>query len=314
MHAHSRPNRIQNWHRTGQVESPTKSGLRGHGGTADAGRRPVRQRCLPGRHRPGIGCLAPDRVRLAREVGSRREASAEAHRAAGRPPKVSEADLAKVERALQKGPKANGFPTELWTLARVADVIETGDGSEVSPRPRLAGAAPDGLEPPASGPPGHRAGRRSHRAVGQRTLAQGKKNARAREAWIVFQDESGFSLLPGESTWAPRGQTPVLRHHFNNWKRLSMSAGSVLPARGTEAALVFGMQPGSYNDRSIMEFLLDLHRHLDGDKVTLIWDGSRPTAAGPCRHSSRASATGWWSSAFRPTPTTSTRSNRSGAT
>ena len=42
----------------------------------------------------------------------------------GRPPKVSEADLAKVGRALEKGPKANGFPTELWTLARVADVIE----------------------------------------------------------------------------------------------------------------------------------------------------------------------------------------------
>src|SRR5665213_2914375 len=38
----------------------------------------------------------------------------------GRPPKVSEADLAKVERALHKGPKANGYPTELWTLVSVA--------------------------------------------------------------------------------------------------------------------------------------------------------------------------------------------------
>ena len=36
---------------------------------------------------------------------------------------------------------------------------------------------------------------------------------------------------------------------------------------------MFAMQPGSYNDHSIMEFLLELHRHLDGDKVTLIWDG-----------------------------------------
>jgi putative transposase len=33
------------------------------------------------------------------------------------------------------------------------------------------------------------------------------------------------------------------------------------------------MQPGAYNDESIMEFLIELHRHLDGDKVTLIWDG-----------------------------------------
>ena len=51
----------------------------------------------------------------------------------GRPPKVSGADLAKVERALEKGPKANGFPTELWTLARVADVIEQVTGVKYHP-------------------------------------------------------------------------------------------------------------------------------------------------------------------------------------
>ena len=52
-----------------------------------------------------------------------------------------------------------------------------------------------------------------------------------------------------------------------------MSAAVCFRPDGTEAALVFAMQPGSYNDQSIMEFLLELNRHLDGDKVTLIWDG-----------------------------------------
>jgi len=109
--------------------------------------------------------------------------------------------------------------------------------------------------------------------VGQRALAQVKKNARARGAWIVFEDESGFSLLPSvRSTWAPKGHTPVLTHRFN-WKRLSMSAAVCFRPDASEAALVFGMQPGSYNDESIMEFLSELHRHLGGDKVTLIWDG-----------------------------------------
>src|SRR5665213_1831308 len=51
----------------------------------------------------------------------------------GRPRKVSESELAKVERALQKGPRANGFPTELWTLARVADVIEKVTGVKYHP-------------------------------------------------------------------------------------------------------------------------------------------------------------------------------------
>jgi len=44
---------------------------------------------------------------------------------AGRLPKLSHAQRAAVEQALAKGPRANGFATEMWTLARVADVIET---------------------------------------------------------------------------------------------------------------------------------------------------------------------------------------------
>ena len=52
-----------------------------------------------------------------------------------------------------------------------------------------------------------------------------------------------------------------------------MSAALCFRADGSDAALVFGMQPGCYNNESIVEFLLELHRHLDGDKVTLIWDG-----------------------------------------
>jgi len=51
----------------------------------------------------------------------------------GRPRKVTDADLAKVERALGKGPRANGYPTDLWTLARVAEVIEKATGVKYHP-------------------------------------------------------------------------------------------------------------------------------------------------------------------------------------
>ena len=104
-------------------------------------------------------------------------------------------------------------------------------------------------------------------------MAQGKKNARRRHAWIVFEDESGFSLLPSvRATWAPRGKTPVLSHHFS-WKRLSMAGALVYRPDGSDAGLVFQMRPGAYNDESLIEFLAELHDHLDGDKVTVIWDG-----------------------------------------
>ena len=91
--------------------------------------------------------------------------------------------------------------------------------------------------------------------MGERAVAEGKKSARRRGALIVFQDESGFSLLPSvRATWAPRGKTPVLRHHFN-WKRLSMAGALAYEPDGTDAQLVFQMRPGSYNDESLIEFL-----------------------------------------------------------
>lgn len=104
-------------------------------------------------------------------------------------------------------------------------------------------------------------------------MAAGKKNARRRKAWIGFQDESGFSLIPSvRATWAPKGKTPVLHHRFS-WKRLSMSAAVGFAPDASDAWLVFNMRPGAYNQESIIEFLEDLHAHLGADKLTLIWDG-----------------------------------------
>lgn len=47
---------------------------------------------------------------------------------AGRLPRLSGQQLGEVLEALKKGPRESGFPTDLWALARVADVIETVTG------------------------------------------------------------------------------------------------------------------------------------------------------------------------------------------
>lgn len=52
---------------------------------------------------------------------------------AGRLPKLTAEELAKVDAALRKGPKANGYPTELWTLPRVAEVIKATTGVDYHP-------------------------------------------------------------------------------------------------------------------------------------------------------------------------------------
>ncbi len=43
---------------------------------------------------------------------------------AGRLPKLSPEQLAEVESALIQGAEANGYPNELWTLQRAAQVIQ----------------------------------------------------------------------------------------------------------------------------------------------------------------------------------------------
>ena len=49
--------------------------------------------------------------------------------------------------------------------------------------------------------------------MGRRALAGTKKGADAGRDKLLFGDESAFYLLPGVvKTWAPVGQTPVIRH------------------------------------------------------------------------------------------------------
>ncbi len=46
----------------------------------------------------------------------------------GRPARLTPAGLRQVERALLQGARAQGYPTELWTLRRMAEVIERTTG------------------------------------------------------------------------------------------------------------------------------------------------------------------------------------------
>jgi transposase len=52
---------------------------------------------------------------------------------AGRMPRLTETQLRRLDRALRKGPRAHGFGTDLWTLDRVAQVIEAETGVRYHP-------------------------------------------------------------------------------------------------------------------------------------------------------------------------------------
>jgi transposase len=90
----------------------------------------------------------------------------------------------------------------------------------------------------------------------------------------VFEDESGVSQQPVvRRTWAPRGQTPCLRHTGANWKRLSIAAALAFRWDGRRTRLYFQTRPGTYTDGTLIEFLRALKQHFRGQRVVLIWDG-----------------------------------------
>ena len=103
-------------------------------------------------------------------------------------------------------------------------------------------------------------------------MASNKKGAQKRASKIAFLDESGFSLKSSiRRTWAPRGETPHLQTHFN-WKRLNVIGSLVCEPDGSEADLLWEMQPTSIKEAAVLGYLQALHQHVPGS-VVLLWDG-----------------------------------------
>jgi transposase len=103
-------------------------------------------------------------------------------------------------------------------------------------------------------------------------VAEDQRGALKRGAWLCFLDESGVSLRPPvRRTWAPRGQTPILRHR-GHWKRASMVGICCYRPDGSRARLCFHTQPDSYNSQTLIGVLRRLRRFLGGAPVTLVWD------------------------------------------
>lgn len=99
-------------------------------------------------------------------------------------------------------------------------------------------------------------------------MARAKKIAARQGRLIVFVDESGLSERPCRaSTWAPKGQTPILQYSFS-WKQLSAIAGVSV------RRFYFRLFPGSIKSPQIVEFLKALRATIRR-KILVIWDGLR---------------------------------------
>src|SRR6266496_6547980 len=102
-------------------------------------------------------------------------------------------------------------------------------------------------------------------------MAAGKKNATRLGAAIVFVDEAGFLMAPlVRRSWAPRGQTPVLRQRGRSRRKVSVVAASLNTTKRKRVRACFGLLPdANFDGESVLAFLREIGRGSRRDRVKL---------------------------------------------
>src|SRR5437879_10067862 len=113
------------------------------------------------------------------------------------------------------------------------------------------------------------------RALEERGVAPGKKNAARLGAHIVFADESGFLLAPlVVRTWAPQGCTPLQRHRQGRRDKISVISGISVSPQRQRLGLYYLLFFDNIGQEEVCVFLRELLRHLRGSVIALLDNSS----------------------------------------
>ncbi len=191
----------------------------------------------------------------------------------GPTPRRTDAQLVEWEGLLRQGATAHGWANAWWTAPRVTAVIRRHFGVAFHPehvrtirKHRLHGSSQKPHVPAQA-----RDAEASQRWLDEefpRLVAE----AEARDAHLVFLDESGFLPTPVvRRTLAPRGQTPVLPC-WDRRDRGSAISRIILSPRWYLPGLYFRLLPDDTNATAAHSgaFLRELKQSLP--RMTVIWD------------------------------------------
>jgi transposase len=191
-----------------------------------------------------------------------------AHPAPGHPPKLTADQKHRIPEFLWHGAEAYGFRGEVWTCARIGRVIEEEFGIRYH-KGHVSRLLQELHWTPQV--PIRRAIQRDEEAIRRwrdEVWPQLQRRARRERRELVFEDESGFYLLPGVvRTYAPQAQTPVLR------EKQTRDHLSVMGGMTPEGKVYTLVRQEPLNGLHSIEFLLHLGR-MAGPRLLVIWDGS----------------------------------------
>src|SRR5260370_14463737 len=198
-------------------------------------------------------------------------------RGAGRHPKLTEAQLKRLEVLLSEGATAYGWQNNLWTGKRVAQVIrnELGENLCISSVRRVLNERLGWtLQKPAL----QSRNRDEDEITRWKTeeFTRIRTEAHDRHAHLAFIDESGFMLAPTRRrTYAPSGHAPVVKV-TDPHGRISVIGAITLSPEYQQVNLTFQLSAdnANFNGQSIAAFLRLLYERVR-NPITVIWESVR---------------------------------------
>src|SRR5215213_5687603 len=191
----------------------------------------------------------------------------------GRHPKVADEQLEGIEQALLAGALAHGFATDVWTLDRIAVVIQGLTGWRCRIR-RCGGCCATGWAGACSAPsarPENATRKRS--STGSPRSGRGSNSGSRRIGLACLLRRVGHLADPtGAPQLVPAG-TYAGPAAPDGLEAASMAAALGYRPDGTKARLCFHLQPDSYDTDSLIGVLEQLKGFYAGHRVVLVWDG-----------------------------------------
>ena len=172
----------------------------------------------------------------------------------------------KLKKIIEEGALAHGYPTDLWTLKRMAEVIDKEFGVHYNTAYIWQILDSMGY---SSQMPVTKAIEKDSEYVKkwlEKEYPEYVKEAKEHSATILFQDESGMQSSPNRRrTWSPRGKRPAIQVRG---KRDRISISSAVTEDGD---LYFMIVKESMNEDHTISFLDQLLSEINGF-LYIFWD------------------------------------------
>ncbi len=202
----------------------------------------------------------------------------------GRPPKLTTTQKKIALRWLTEAPTEYGFPTDLWSAPRLAQLIDQEFGVGFHPHYLSTWLRQRGYTPQKP--------RRVHREKDDEAIARWlahdwpriRRKARCRGASLLFLVESGLLMAPLlRRSWAPRGHPPESKHKAGHREKVSVAGVLLLSPERDRLGLGYQTLVNAYfSNVEVAALLSAIMLGLSGPAIVL-WDSGTMHKGPPIR-------------------------------